>query len=59
VKIKLNYSNILLDSSIKFNGVYNVRIAFHPEVISSILVVIAKTESEARDSLTQFKEDKA
>ena len=55
-KIKLNYSNILLDSPIKFNGVYNVQVVLHPEVTASILVVVAKTESEAQDALIEFKE---
>lgn len=56
VNMKLNYSNILLDAPIKFNGVYEVQIALHPEVISSVLVVVAKTESEAKDALMEFKE---
>lgn len=55
-KIKLNYSNILLDSPIKFNGVYNVQIVLHPEVTASILVVVAKTDSEAKDALIEFKD---
>lgn len=55
-KTKLNYSNILLDSPIKFNGVYNVQVVLHPEVTASVLVVVAKTESEAQDALIEFKE---
>ena len=55
-KVKLNYSNILLDSPIKFNGVYNVQVALHPEVVASVLIVIAKTKSEAQDALIAFKE---
>ena len=55
-KIQLNYSNILLDSPIKFNGVYNVQVILHPEVTASVLVVVAKTESEAQDALIEFKE---
>lgn len=55
-KIKLNYSNILLDSPIKFNGVYNVQVILHAEVTASILVVVAKTASEAQDALIDFKE---
>lgn len=54
--IELNYSNILLDSPIKFNGVYNIQIILHPEVTASVLVVVAKTESEAKDALIEFKE---
>lgn len=55
-EIKLNYSNILLDSPIKFNGVYNVQVVLHPEVTAAVLVVVAKTESEAQDALIEFKE---
>jgi large subunit ribosomal protein L9 len=55
-KVNLNYSNILLDSPIKFNGVYNVQVILHPEIIASVLIVVAKTESEAQDALIEFKE---
>jgi large subunit ribosomal protein L9 len=55
-KIKLNYSNILLDGSIKFNGVYNVQVALHPEITVSVLVVVAKTESEAHDALMEYNQ---
>jgi large subunit ribosomal protein L9 len=55
-KIELNYSNVLLDSPIKFNGVYEVQVMLHPEVTTSVLVVIAKTEPEAQDALREFKE---
>ena len=55
-KTKLNYSNILLDSPIKFNGVYNIQVILHAEVVASILIVVAKTESEAQDALIEFKE---
>lgn len=55
-KIELNYSNILLDAPIKFNGVYEIQVVLHPEVTTSVLVVIAKTEPEAQDALREFKE---
>jgi len=56
LKIKLNYSNILLDHPIKSNGVYNIEIVLHADVSASIIVVVSKTESEARDALIDFKE---
>jgi len=56
VETKLSYNNVLLESPIKFNGVYNVQIVLHPEVITSILVVVAKTETEAQDALKEYKE---
>jgi large subunit ribosomal protein L9 len=55
-KVKLNYSNILLDSPIKFNGIYNVQVVLHPEVAASVLIIVAKTEFEAQDALIEFKE---
>jgi large subunit ribosomal protein L9 len=54
--VALNYSNILLDAPIKFNGVYNVQIILHPEIITNILVVVAKSEAEAQDALIDHKE---
>ncbi len=53
--IKLSYSNILLDDPIKFNGVYKVKLALHPEIIASVLVVVAKSDSEAKDALQEYK----
>ncbi|MDP4709085.1 MAG: 50S ribosomal protein L9 [Rickettsiaceae bacterium] len=54
--ITLNYSNILLGAPIKFNGVYNVQIVLHPEVVTNILVVVAKSAAEAQDALREHKE---
>lgn len=55
-KTELNYSNVLLDAPIKFNGVYEIQVVLHPEVTTSVLVAIAKTEPEAQDALREFKE---
>jgi large subunit ribosomal protein L9 len=55
-KTPLTYSNILLDTPIKSNGVYEVQVVLHPEVITSVLVVVAKTEPEAQDALREYKE---
>lgn len=55
---KLTYSNIILDNPIKFNGVYQVQVMLHPEVFATILVVVAKSESEAQDALRDYKEGK-
>jgi len=54
---KLNYSNILLDSPIKVNGVFKVQVMLHPEIFASVLVVVAKSESEAQDALIEYKEN--
>jgi len=55
-EVSLNYNNILLDAPIRFNGVYEVQVVLHPDVITTILVVVAKSETEAQDLLTQHKE---
>lgn len=52
---KLNYSNILLEEPIKFNGVYDVQVMLHPEIFASVVVAVAKTESEAQDALIEHK----
>jgi len=54
--INLDYHNVILSSPIKFNGVYEVELVLHAEVVTSILVVVAKTEAEASDALIEFKE---
>jgi large subunit ribosomal protein L9 len=54
--VGLNYANILLDTPIKFNGVFDVQVILHPEVITTILVVVAKTDTEAQDALREYKE---
>ncbi|PCJ25123.1 MAG: 50S ribosomal protein L9 [Rickettsiales bacterium] len=52
----LSYSNIKLDDPIKFNGVYNIQLVLHAEVITNILVIVAKSESEAQDALREYLE---
>ncbi|MDG1436609.1 MAG: 50S ribosomal protein L9 [Rickettsiaceae bacterium] len=54
--ITLNYSHIMLDAPIKFNGVYDIQVVLHPEVITNVLVVVAKTESEAQTALQDHKD---
>lgn len=53
---KLNYSNIIIDSPIKFNGVFKIQVMLHPEIFASVLVVVAKSDSEAQDALREYKE---
>jgi len=55
---KLNYSNIIIDNPIKFNGVYKIQVMLHPEIFVSVLVVVAKSDSEAQDALSEYKEAK-
>jgi len=54
--VTLNYTNIMLDSPIKFNGVYDIQVVLHPEIVTNVLVVIAKSESEAQVALQDYKE---
>lgn len=54
LQISLNHTNVLLPQPIKFNGVYEVQISLHAEVVTSIRVVIAKSESEAEVALTEY-----
>ncbi|MGC0371319.1 MAG: hypothetical protein DGJ47_000005 [Rickettsiaceae bacterium] len=56
--LDLKYNNIILDDVIKFNGVYETTIVLHPEVMTTILIVIAKTEEEAQAALQDHKESK-
>ncbi|MFK7968543.1 MAG: 50S ribosomal protein L9 [Rickettsiaceae bacterium] len=53
---KLNYSNIIIDSPIKFNGVFKIQVMLHPEIFASVLIVVAKSDSEAQDALREYKE---
>ena len=43
----ITHSNIMLNTSIKSIGVFQVEIILHPEVSAPILVIIARSESEA------------
>lgn len=54
--VPLNYTNVLLDTPIKFNGIFDVQVILHPEVITTLLVVVAKTDTEAQDALREYKE---
>jgi large subunit ribosomal protein L9 len=53
----VDYSNVLLDMPIKATGVFKVDVAYHPEVIGSINVVVARSESEAQDMLLSYTQN--
>ena len=55
--VELNYSNIILDFSIKFNGVYEIEVVLHPEIIVPLLVVVSRSDSEAQALLLNHKEE--
>lgn len=52
----LDYSNIILETPIKYSGVFKVDVAYHPEIISSLNIVVARSESEAQDMLVAFQQ---
>ncbi len=52
----LSYNNIIIESPIKYNGVYEISVSLHADIVENILVVVAKTESEAQESLKEYKE---
>lgn len=52
---KISYSNIVLDSTIKRLGVFTIEVALHAEVSAHIVVVLARSESEAVDALRTYK----
>lgn len=54
----LNYSNILLDNPVKFTGMYSVEIAFHPEIHVNVMIVVARSDSEAQDIIVEGVEGK-
>lgn len=55
---ELNYSNVLLDNPIKFTGMYSVEIAFHPDIHTNVMIVVARSDSEAQDIIAEGIEGK-
>lgn len=49
------HTSILLPHPIKSLGVYEVEAIFHAEVSSTVLINVARSESEAADALKEFK----
>ena len=50
----VNRQQVLLDKSIKMLGIHPVRIKLHPEVLTTIQVVIARTDEEAESQRASF-----
>lgn len=57
LKYDINHSSVLLDKPIKFTGVYNTEISLHPDIHTNVLIVVAKTDSEAQDMLKEYQGD--
>lgn len=45
--IKVNRNQVMLDTPIKTIGVYDVRVALHPEVTVTVKINVARTQDEA------------
>ena len=45
----------MLDAPIKTSGVFTVEVMLHAEVSVSIIVTVARSESEALDALRNYK----
>lgn len=54
----VTHHNIIISSPIKYTGIYEIAVHLHSEVDANIIVVIARSDSEAQDSLKTFKESK-
>lgn len=52
---EISYGNIHLDKPIKNLGIHEVSIILHSDVITNIVVNVARSESEAMESLKEFK----
>jgi large subunit ribosomal protein L9 len=55
---KLKKDQIILNGSFKETGVYNVDVELHSEVICNIVLVIARSVDEGKNSLEKLKQDK-
>ena len=51
----INYSQVSIASPIKTLGVFDVALVLHTEVTASVVVNIARSDSEAVDALREFK----
>lgn len=50
----ISNSDIILESPIKYTGIYEVMIALHSDLSAMIYVNVARTESEAEDKKKEF-----
>lgn len=52
--VEINRTQVSLDKSIKYLGVYPVRVAAHAEVIVTVRVNVARSETEAKEAEKEF-----
>lgn len=53
---EISYSHIHLDKPIKNLGVYEVSLILHSEVLTNVIINVARSESEAVDALREYKD---
>ena len=54
----IDYTKITIDTPIKELGIYEVKIALHPEVVESVKINVARSEEEAKVAETKLEEEK-
>lgn len=60
VGVDVDYNKITIDTPIKEIGIYEVKVALHPEIVDTIKVNVARSEEEAKVAeVTAEKEAKA
>lgn len=55
ISYDLQGTNIAIETAMKVIGVYSIEVDLHAEVITNIIVTIARSESEASDALRIYK----
>lgn len=55
VSYNISYANVQIESQIKSTGVFTVEIMLHAEVTVPVLIVVARSESEANNALMAHK----
>ncbi len=54
----IDYTKITIDTPIKELGIYEVKIALHPEVVEFVKINVARSEEEAKVAETKLEEEK-
>lgn len=52
---KVSHSSVMLPASIKTIGIFPVEIELHAEVITNVLIVIARSETQAIEAIKNYK----
>ena len=53
--LEVGHANIFLTHPIKALGVYEVMIALHADVTCNVLINVGRSESEAKDAISQYR----